>query len=555
MFKNYYLFSQLLEEIKPALTGQTVVRVFTYRKNEISIEFKNEYLLLLGISSNEPYILLKENKKINQPQFELFQQINGNSIKNIHLKKFDKHLVLDLETHRLEAIFFPPHNNVFLFSEANELLDLFKEKNEYPQTESPPEPKMDLREVQKTTLNELLTQSNNLGVLQFLKKHFAALSKTMTDEILFRCQLSSTTKLAELTQSQKKEFTGTLLQVGRQLSAGKAYLYFDNASNQVEKISLIPLHHLETGCNVREFDSINHALATFYYERRVRQEFEKLKAISQTALQKRLKFLKSSLQRVQQNADLSKRKAEAELKGNLLLTFKNQIPVGAKEVELTNIFSDEQKKIKIKLNPAKSVSANAQRYFNKFKNIKHDRQVLQIKMDTYQKEIEEIEQLLTQLEQIKTLQRLKTFNERLKEMRLIQDSASTKKEFSGDNLKYAFNRLILDGRWDVYIGKDGQTNDLLTFGFANKWDIWLHAQGVPGAHVIIRVPNRTQTPPAHVIEQAARIAAAHSKARNSATVPVIYTQVRYVSRIRKTPPGTVKVQNEKVLFVQPMNIN
>ncbi|MCD6376997.1 MAG: hypothetical protein J7L94_15835, partial [Caldisericaceae bacterium] len=95
MFKNYYLFSQLLEEIKPALTGQTVVRVFTYRKNEISIEFKNEYLLLLGISSNEPYILLKENKKINQPQFELFQLINGNSIKNIHLKKFDKHLVLD----------------------------------------------------------------------------------------------------------------------------------------------------------------------------------------------------------------------------------------------------------------------------------------------------------------------------------------------------------------------------------------------------------------------------------------------------------------------------
>lgn len=555
MFKNYYLFSQLVKEIQPALSEQTIVRLFTYRKDEVAIQLKNDSLLLLGISSNEPYILLKQSKKINQPHFEVFEQIKGNTIKNMELVKFDKHLVVELESYRLEAIFFPPHNNVFLFSASNELIDLFKEKNNYPQTGPAPKEKLDLRVLQETTLNERLNTSTNQTVHQFLKQHFAALSKTMTDEILFRCQLKATTKLAELTDSQKAILTEALLQVSQQLLTGKSYLYFDNNSHQVEKISLIPLHHLEAHCTVREFDSINHALSTFYYERRVRQEFEKLKAISQAALQKRLKFLETSLQRIQQNADLSKRKAEAELKGNLLLTFKNQIPAGAKEVELTNIFSEKQETIKIKLNPAKSVSANAQRYFNKFKNIKHDRQVLQIKIDTYQKEIEEIQQLLNQLEQIKTLQRLKAFNGRLKEMRLIQDSASVKKDVSGDNLKYAFNRLILDSRWDVYIGKDGPTNDLLTFGFANKWDIWLHAQGVQGAHVIIRVPNRNQTPPAQVIEQAARIAAAHSKARNSSTVPVIYTQVRYVSRIRKAPPGTVKFQNEKVLFVQPMNIN
>ena len=553
MFKNYYLFAQLLQEIKPSVVGHQIVRVFTFRKDELAIELSNNYLLLIGISAHEPYLFLKEKKRITRPMFALFETIYGQTVTQIALLNFDKHLTMELSKFRLEALFFPPHNNVFLFS-GKDLIDLFKEKKDYPAHLPPQVQKLDLRNPDSEILLKMIKNEGEEGLLYFLKNNFAALNKTLTNEILFRVNLAPESKLSALNDQQIENLIQVLLQIGEELRSGRAYLYFDQF-NRVQKIALIPLHHLGPDVSTKTFTSVNQALGAFYYERRIHQEFEKLKSTCKSALQKRLTFLERSLQRLKQNADLGKRKAEAELKGNLLLTFKNQIPAGVREVELKNIFTQSEETVKIRLNPAKSVVANAQRYFNKFKNIKHDAQVLQIKMDTYQKEIAEIKQLLQQLEQITTLQRLKTFSRRLKEMRLLQEDSGAKREISGENLKYAFNRLILDGQWDVYIGKDGPTNDLLTFSFANKWDIWLHAQGVPGAHVIIRVPNRNQEPPAHVIEQAARIAAAHSKAAHSSTVPVIYTQARYVSKMRKAPPGTVKVQNEKVLFVSPMNLN
>ena len=122
------------------------------------------------------------------------------------------------------------------------------------------------------------------------------------------------------------------------------------------------------------------------------------------------------------------------------------------------------------------------------------------------------------------------------------------------HIQTTFKHLILEDNWHVYIGKSGENNDELTFKFANKQDYWFHAQGVPGSHVILKSQHKEQAPPYHILEQAAGIAAANSKAKHSSTVPVIYTQVRYISRIRNAPKGTVNTRNEKTLFVEPLQI-
>jgi predicted ribosome quality control (RQC) complex YloA/Tae2 family protein len=101
------------------------------------------------------------------------------------------------------------------------------------------------------------------------------------------------------------------------------------------------------------------------------------------------------------------------------------------------------------------------------------------------------------------------------------------------------------------IGKNADNNDLLTFKFARKYDIWLHAQGVSGSHVVIRLPNKTTDPPMDIIKQAASIAAYFSSAKNSAMVPVNYTSVRYVRKPRKSSPGTALITNSKTIFVEP----
>ena len=53
------------------------------------------------------------------------------------------------------------------------------------------------------------------------------------------------------------------------------------------------------------------------------------------------------------------------------------------------------------------------------------------------------------------------------------------------------------------------------------------------------------------MEEAAVLAARHSRAKDSAQVPVDYTQIRYVSKPQGAKPGMVVYVNYKTIFVDP----
>ena len=84
---------------------------------------------------------------------------------------------------------------------------------------------------------------------------------------------------------------------------------------------------------------------------------------------------------------------------------------------------------------------------------------------------------------------------------------------------------------------------------AAKNDVWLHTRNIPGAHVII-VANG-ETVPDSTLTQAAALAAFHSKAKDSAQVPVDYTLARYVKKPSGAKPGKVIYDNFKTAFVNP----
>jgi hypothetical protein len=112
-------------------------------------------------------------------------------------------------------------------------------------------------------------------------------------------------------------------------------------------------------------------------------------------------------------------------------------------------------------------------------------------------------------------------------------------------------RFVLDGGWEVLVGRSNRENDILTHKLAKAEDLWFHARGVAGSHVILRCAGRAAKPPKTIIEQAAAIAAHFSKARTSAMVPVAYTEKRYVRKPRKATPGLAVCLREKVLMVRP----
>ena len=245
---------------------------------------------------------------------------------------------------------------------------------------------------------------------------------------------------------------------------------------------------------------------------------------------------------------MEKRKAESELIGQLLLTHARDIPRGAKNIRLKNVFSAGQEMIDIKLDPARSVSENAKKYFDKYKNIAEKKRNLSVKRDTLQAEMRHWQTLSDRLQLADSPEKLTALYRKLG----IRENGKNEKAVTDDRTQ--FKRLLLEKRWEVLIGRNARNNDLLTFKFAHKYDLWLHARDTAGSHVIIRSGGKDQRPPADIIAQAASVAAWHSGNRNSGNVPVDYTQVRYVRKPRKAAPGLVNITHAKTIFVKPQKL-
>ena len=80
-------------------------------------------------------------------------------------------------------------------------------------------------------------------------------------------------------------------------------------------------------------------------------------------------------------------------------------------------------------------------------------------------------------------------------------------------------------------------------------DLWLHARGLPGSHVIIRCSGRPVSE--ETVRLAAGLAAYYSKGQGEAAVDVMIAERRRVHRAPGGRPGMVLVEGERVMRVKP----
>jgi predicted ribosome quality control (RQC) complex YloA/Tae2 family protein len=110
-------------------------------------------------------------------------------------------------------------------------------------------------------------------------------------------------------------------------------------------------------------------------------------------------------------------------------------------------------------------------------------------------------------------------------------------------------RTFTTPRGTILVGRGDTRNDDLTFRVAKPYHLWLHARGVPGAHVVV-VLRRDQACPSELLVDAAHLAAHFSDARGERTVEITYVPRKFVRKPRKSAPGAVVVEREKVLALR-----
>jgi hypothetical protein len=119
-----------------------------------------------------------------------------------------------------------------------------------------------------------------------------------------------------------------------------------------------------------------------------------------------------------------------------------------------------------------------------------------------------------------------------------------------DGKRLPFKSYRSSGGIEILVGRGARSNDELTYEIARPDDIWLHARDVTGAHVVMRW-TQDGAPPGRDLEEAAALAAWHSRARGSVVVPVDWTRRRYVRRARGGPAGRALVERAKTVMAGP----
>lgn len=113
-----------------------------------------------------------------------------------------------------------------------------------------------------------------------------------------------------------------------------------------------------------------------------------------------------------------------------------------------------------------------------------------------------------------------------------------------------FRRYVSSDGWPIWVGRNGPENDRL-LREARPWDLWLHARGGAGAHVLVRRPGRESKIPPATLREAAGLAALFSKFSGAAAVEVMAVEAARVRKVRGASPGRVTVTGESTVRVPP----
>ncbi|MDD4858084.1 MAG: NFACT RNA binding domain-containing protein, partial [Candidatus Krumholzibacteria bacterium] len=263
-----------------------------------------------------------------------------------------------------------------------------------------------------------------------------------------------------------------------------------------------------------------------------------LKRKAAAGISKELKRLARLGRNLEEDLDDAQRSGEYRHYGELLATYRHLLQAGMKEIVVKD-FSGERK-VEIPLDPARSPDRNIRLYFNKAKKGEKGAHIIRNRKRETERESARDRDRLDRIERLESPAELIKIIPRELPPRAAEREAGAARRF---------RRFVIDASHTVYVGRSDAENDILTHEFASPADLWFHAQGTPGSHVILKGAHRST--PNSVIERAASIAAYYSKARNSSTVPVIYAEKRYVRRPRKSKAGTALCSRGKTIFVKP----
>ena len=263
------------------------------------------------------------------------------------------------------------------------------------------------------------------------------------------------------------------------------------------------------------------------------------------SLKKASKKLDNINSKLKECNQMDKYKLYGELLTANLYKFKGSF---AKEKVVVENYYDNNNLVEINLDTSISYSKNAERFFKKYNKLKNTLQIVTIQKKETELELEYIESIIYSVSNASSLEDIEEIHNEFSENVLMKkyNYKSFQKINNDKNLVNNLNKITINN-FEVYIGKNNKQNDYITFHLADKTDLWFHAQGFHGAHVLLR--SNGKTPDNDTIFKCASLAKQNCKATLEKNVSVDYTYIKYVKRHHSGKTGMVNYTNYRTIIV------
>jgi len=449
----------------------------------------------------------------------------------------------------IEAI--SQYSNLILVDADDVVLDAARrisaEQNRYrvtlPHHPYMPPPAQSKRSLDSADLSSclaaLVEAGSGAAVWQSLVSGFSGLGPLASREIVFRALGDAKARIPndpESTAAIADQLAPALLTVARPVLEGTFQPSIARDGAEIVAFAPYALTHLGVW---EARPSLSEAADEYY-----RQE-QGLRAVdvARRALQAAVTVERSQAERKRESLlralEGTARAEEFRMRGDLLLTYGSSVPRGAASIRADGVAVD--------LDPRLSAIENAQAYFRRYQKAKAALREVPTLLEETELRLRYLDEVAALADIADTADAVRALRDELRPER--REPARPGKRRRVRRPDEGILRLRAGDGTEMLVGRSARQNHEVTFEMARPDDLWFHARGCPGAHVVLRVNGGT--PSRRTIEDAAAVAAYFSANRAASKVTVDWTRRKLVRRLGKGTPGLVSYTGEQSVVVRP----
>ena len=630
----------IIDELGGLLTGGRVEKIFQTEPAEITLLIHatgEHYRLLLSADPASARIHLTRTKKENPalpPPFcmVLRKYLTGSRIIAIRQRGYDRVAELEFEARSemgdqvsktLVLEIMNRQSNLILLNSSGVIHDAIRHADNSvnrfreimparPYTPPPAQEKLTPPELSSVSVRNALISAGVNTVSKCILSIAAGFSPLLCDAVCIDAGLEPDTPPAALTEAEISRLCEALDSVKTEILSGDYHPALIKGGKDFHCLSVCS--RAFGGGDPVNYNTVNLAVDRFFTAKSESDRFQREKAGIHREISGNIEKLSKKYQEYRRELDDAAGFEREKQLGDLITGQLYDLPEFAPEITLTDYYDPENREFTLELDPSRSVAANAQLYYKKYRKHKAATETVGKLAGRVRADLGYLESVSSMLANSESFEELTDIRSELRAELLSgtpgkvnsnsKDQADSKfppsaymggkpaskkslraranaakaKSAAGKGGKKGGNsngsaqsgrdidraedagltkpiqRLSPSGK-RIFIGRNSRQNEKLTLRDAAPEDLWFHVKNAPGSHVVLKLKESgVNTASDADIEAAAALAAYYSSQRSGSKVDVDFTAVKNVKKIPGGKPGMVTYSGFRTVTIKPSNI-